>query len=230
MNKIIVIPARSGSKGVLNKNIKKLNGKELLVYSIETAKKIVPPIRIVVSTDSEEYAIIARKHGAEVPFIRPASIALDNSTDFELFEQLHKWFIINENINYDIAIHLRPTTPLRDINIINEAIEVFEEKKPDSLRSGHKAIESPFKWFMKDDEGYFKGLDPKLTPEDINMARQSFEPVYISNGYIDIFNLDNIIKHKSLHGEKMYIYETPLNYQVDSIEDFDFLEFKTNKK
>ena len=83
---------------------------------------------------------------------------------------------------------------------------------------------------MKDDEGYFKGLDSKLTPEDINMARQSFEPVYVSNGYIDIFNFDNIIKHKSLHGKKMYIYETPLNYQVDSIEDFEFLEFKTNKK
>ena len=85
MNKIIVIPARSGSKGVPHKNIRKLNGIELLVYSIETAKKIVPPIRIIVSTDSEEYAKIARKHGAEVPFIRPASIALDNSTDFELF-------------------------------------------------------------------------------------------------------------------------------------------------
>ena len=229
MNRIIVIPARSGSKGVLNKNIKKLNGKELLIYSIETAREIVPALRIIVSTDSEEYAEIARKNGAETPFIRPKSIALDNSTDFEVFEHLYNWFIINEKVKYDSAIHLRPTTPLRDINIVNHAIKTFEEKRADSLRSGHKATESPFKWFMKDSEGYFKGLDPTLTTEDINKARQQFEPVYIPNGYIDIFNLGNIDKYKSLHGKKMYIYETPLCNQVDSIEDFNFLEFKTSR-
>lgn len=230
MNKIAVIPARSGSKGVVNKNIKKLKGKELLVYSIETAKKISPTVRVVVSTDSEEYALIAKENGAEVPFIRPKSISHDRSTDFELFEHLYNWFILNENIVYDVAIHLRPTTPLRDDIIVEDAIKVFEEKKPDSLRSGHKATESPFKWFMRDEEGFFKGLKPELTPKLINNPRQIFDSVYVSNGYIDLFNLSNISKYKSLHGEKMYIFETPFSWQVDSIEDLEYLEYQINKK
>ena len=220
---IAVIPARSGSKGVVNKNIKKLGEHPLIAHTILFAKKLNAFSRIIVSTDSQKYADIAKSYGAEIPFLRPASISDDQSYDYDFFCHLIKELKLkNEHL-----AHLRPTTPIRDIRVVKDAISFFNDNPmASSLRSGHKASETPFKWMMKDYNGYFKPLREGLTSSDINNPRQSFEDVFITNGHIDIVKSDFIIKNKELHGDKMIVFETPVTYQVDSKEDFDFIEYK----
>ena len=152
---IAVIPARSGSKGVPNKNIKILAGIPLLAHSILFAKKIKSIRRIIVSTDSIEYSKIAKYYGAEVPFLRPKEISKDDSIDLDFFLHL----IDHLKIKNEDLIHFRPTTPLRDFETVVEAIKIFENSRhATSLRSGHKAPETPFKWMMRDSRGFFKPL------------------------------------------------------------------------
>ena len=227
MNIIAIIPARSGSKGVPGKNITPLAGYPLIAYSIAAAKMVPEVSRVIVSTDSEEYAAIANKYGAETPFIRPKDISNDKSTDIELFLHALNWFHTNEKYIPDYILHLRPTTPLRDPVVINDALQlILHSKEATSLRSGHAAPESPFKWFLKDEGGYFKGLRPGLTSEEINFPRQSFPTAYISNGYIDVLIGPYIKETQRLHGDKMMIFESPFCGQVDTIEDFQYLEYQ----
>ncbi len=113
-NVIAIIPARSGSKSVTDKNIKLLSGHPLIAYSIVAAKLSKEIKRVVVSTDSEEYAEIAKKYGAEVPFIRPEIYSKDSSTDRDFFIHAMNWFKDNENTLPEYWVQLRPTTPLRN--------------------------------------------------------------------------------------------------------------------
>ena len=103
---IAIIPARSGSKGVKNKNIKLLGDKHLIAFSILAAKKIPEVERIIVSTDSEEYAEISRNYGAEVPFLRPKKFADDNSTDLDVFSHIIEWFNKKSSPIPELFIHL----------------------------------------------------------------------------------------------------------------------------
>jgi CMP-N,N'-diacetyllegionaminic acid synthase len=228
MSLVAIIPARSGSKGVPGKNINLLGGIPLFAFSIIAAKMMKGVDRIVVSTDSEEYARIANSYGAETPFLRPNDISGDKATDFELFKHALEWFDLNENFNPDFFVHLRPTTPLRDPSIMNNALDLFMKKKAEasSLRSGHAAPESPYKWFLKDENDYFKGLRDDLTPEKINLPRQSFPPVYVPDGYVDILKSAVIINENTLHGDKMLVFESPHCVEVDTIEDFKYLEYQ----
>jgi CMP-N,N'-diacetyllegionaminic acid synthase len=127
---LCIIPARSGSKGVKHKNIKMFKGKPLLSWSIEQAKqcKFSKNMKIIVSTDSEKYAEIARKYGAEVPFLRPVQISDDLSTDYECIKHCIEWINKNEKYAPDIILQLRPTQPCRKIEDINECLEIFIEK------------------------------------------------------------------------------------------------------
>lgn len=229
---IAIIPARSGSKGVPGKNIKLLGGIPLFAFSIIAAKMMPSVSRVIVSTDSEEYAQIAKKYGAEVPFLRPNEISGDKSTDFDLFLHALNWFKENENFIPEYIIHLRPTTPLRNPQMMEEAVKLFFENKnlASSLRSGHSAPESPYKWFLKDDNNYFKGLRDDLTPEKVNLPRQSFPSVYIPDGYIDILKSSVILTTGTLHGDKMLVFESPFCVEVDTKDDFEYLEFQIKKE
>lgn len=229
---IAIIPARSGSKGVPGKNIKLLGGIPLFAFSIIAAKMMPSVSRVIVSTDSEEYAQIAIEYGAEVPFLRPNEISGDKSTDFDLFLHALNWFKENENLIPEYILHLRATTPLRNPQIMDEAVKLFFENKnlASSLRSGHSAPESPYKWFLKDDNNYFKGLRDDLTPEKVNLPRQSFPSVYIPDGYIDILKSSVILDSGTLHGDKMLVFESPFCVEVDTKDDFEYLEFQIEKE
>jgi CMP-N,N'-diacetyllegionaminic acid synthase len=232
MSMIAIIPARSGSKGVPGKNIKLLGGIPLFAFSIIAAKMMPSVSRVIVSTDSEEYAQIAIEYGAEVPFLRPNEISGDKSTDFDLFLHALNWFKENENLIPEYILHLRPTTPLRNPQIMEDAVKLFFENKnlASSLRSGHSAPESPYKWFLKDENNYFKGLRDDLTPEKVNLPRQSFPSVYIPDGYIDILKSSVILDSGTLHGDKMLVFESPFCVEVDTKDDFEFLEFQIEKE
>lgn len=226
-----IIPARGGSKGVPGKNIRLLGGYPLIAYSIAVSRLVKGISRTIVSTDSPEIAVIAKKYGAEVPFLRPAELAGDKSQDIEFVLHAINWFQQYEQKIPDYLVHLRPTTPLRDPLIIDRAItEIMNNSDATSLRSGHPAAESPFKWFLRDSDGYFKGILPEYSNDQINAPRQFFPTVYIPDGYVDVLKISFIIESHSLLGNKMIGFVSPVCSEVDTIEDFEFLEFELTKK
>ncbi len=120
-----LIPARGGSKGVPRKNIRLLGEFPLIAYSIAACKLSSRISRIIVSTDDEEIASIARTYGAEVPFLRPKEVSGDNSTDYEFVQHAIDWFLEHEGTVAEYLTHIRVTTPLRDVRIIDDAIDIF---------------------------------------------------------------------------------------------------------
>ena len=224
MKNIALIPARCGSKGVPNKNIKLLGDTPLIAYSILTALSSEFIDRVIVTTDSEEIAIIAEKYGAEVPFIRPSEFAQDDSTDFDFINHFINWLTLDENYN---IILLRPTTPLRDSAVIDCAIKIFENAPiATSLRSAHLCSESPFKWFLKKGD-YFTGINTG-DMDIINGPRQNFPDVYVPNGYVDIIN-SSIVWNGRIYGANVLAYETPVAHEVDTLDDFKLLEYEVKQ-
>ena len=188
---IAIIPARAGSKSVIDKNIKNLSGFPVLAYSIAAAKLSKRINRVIVSTDSNHYASIAKEFGAEVPFLRPKKYSSDKSIDREFFLHAIDWFKNNEKQIPKVFVHLRPTTPLRLPKIIDDAIDNFlENRQASSLRSAHIAPESPMKWFIKE-KNYFKSF---VNVEISNLPKEMFKETYIPNGYIDIVKTSELIK------------------------------------
>jgi N-acylneuraminate cytidylyltransferase len=222
MNNIIaIIPARAGSKTLMDKNIKLLSGHPLIAYSIAAAKLSKKIERVIVSTNSKKYADIAKRYGAEVPFIRPDKYSTDTSTDKDFLVHAMSFFK-----NYEYWVHLRPTTPLRNIEIIDKAIkEIVNDKHVTSLRSGHKAPESPLKWFIKK-ENYFKGL---IENENYNLPKEAFEQVYIPDGYVDILKSSFVMNNNKIHGDKMIGFESPVCTEVDSLEEFNYIQYQLDK-
>lgn len=239
MKILCIIPARSGSKGIKNKNIKMLGDKPLLAWSIEQAKKCKYDMKIIVSTDSEVYKKIAIKYGAEVPFLRPEKISQDLSTDKELLLHATKWLKDNENYESDFIVQLRPTYPTRDIEILNECIKIFIEKRNqfDSLRTVIKFNKSPYKMYRieKTNEGEdnlkplfsYLNLGSSIIAEPYNRCRQELPDTYLHNGYIDILN-SSLLNNYSISGDKIIPYVMSANecYDIDTEKDFKIVEKK----
>ncbi|SFW56546.1 cytidylyltransferase domain-containing protein [Cellulophaga fucicola] len=130
-----IIPSRSGSKGFKDKNIKELGGKPLMAYSIDFAKKLGVD-KIICSTDSGEYAKIAQKYGAEVPFLRSSKASADNAMEEDILEDLYKCFDRHDMLYPDIIVWLRPTFVFRDLDIIKKAIStLIEEEEISAVRT-----------------------------------------------------------------------------------------------
>lgn len=219
-----IIPARSGSKGVKNKNIRLLNGFPMIAYTIAAAKLSQNIDRVIVSTDSEEYAEIARKYGAETPFLRPAEISGDTATDIEFMEHAISWLYENEGSVPEYWVHLRPTNPLRDCSVIEKAVaEFLADDTADSLRSAHLADVSPFKWFLRTEDGYYKTFTG-ISLDEANKPRQAFPDVFIPDGYVDMLRTSYIVKNHLMHGKRMIAFRSPDSVDVDNVRDFIELE------
>lgn len=228
---IAIIPARSGSKSIKDKNLIKLQGFPLLAYSIAAARLSKNIDRVIISTDSTAYADIAKKYGAEVPFLRPASLATDQSVDRDFMIHAMSWFEENEDDCPEYWVHLRPTTPLRDPVFIEKAVNMIKEKSGStSLRSAHKCPESPFKWFRKNKQGFLCALTTDETELDrFNLPRQAYPDVYIPDGYVDIVKSSFMLNSELMHGNQVLAYESPVCTEVDSVEEIERLEFEVNK-
>ncbi len=222
MKKIIaLIPARGGSKGVKDKNIREVGTFPLIAYSIAVALLSKWIGKVTISTNSLKIGRIAKGYGGEFSFLRPEKAASDTATDIEWVEHALEWLKKNENYVPDLIIHLRPTTPLRDVKSLNLAITKFLQcPEATSMRSVHVQEESPYKMFIKDDD-YLKPFMIHGTGEFYNLPRQAFPHVYAPNGYIDILR-PSIIKKGSLHGNKILSFETPKVIEVDS--EYNLLE------
>ena len=232
MRTLAIIPARGGSKGIPRKNVCILGGYPLIAYSIALAAMSEQIERVLVSTDSEEIAAIARYYGAEVPFLRPSLHSQDNSTDRGFLLHAMSWFKDNNENLPEYWVHLRPTTPFREASIVDQAIlQIMNNPDSTSLRSGHTAPESPFKWFQRDDNGYFKGiLKDESRVEYYNLPRQDFPAVYIPDGYVDILKASFVLNSENLHGERMLGFVSPVCHEIDTENDLELLEFQLQKK
>ena len=221
-NVVAIIPARSGSKGVVDKNIRLLGGHPLIAYSIVVARLANEIDRIIVSTDSEAYADIARKYGAEVPFLRPGEISGDNSTDYDFIKHALDWMQNEEGLIPNYLVHLRPTTPLREIKIIDNAVRyMMKNNDATALRSAHKTHLTPYKMFKLNGEYMRPFLSYEKVKEFYNLPRQFFEDAYIPNGYVDIIR-PSIVKNTGLlHGDRIKLWETEEIPDIDTTADFN---------
>jgi CMP-N,N'-diacetyllegionaminic acid synthase len=227
---VALIPARAGSKGVPNKNIRMLGGHSLLDWSIAACKRSNLIDRVIVSTDSIDYQERCRRSGAEVPFLRPAEISGDMSTDFEFVAHALDWFAANGG-EPDYIVHIRPTTPIRSPEIINSAISAFQASPSSTaLRSVHEMSESAYKTFEIDSAGRLKRVGTESTALDVaNNARQQFPPTFSANGYVDVLSTAFIRKHGLLHGDRVLPFITATVTEVDTEEDFAFLEYQLSR-
>lgn len=220
MNVLAIIPARSGSKSVKDKNIRLMNGKPMIAYSIEHALSSKLINRVIVSTDSPVYADIARKCGAEVPFLRPDEISTDTSLDIEVFEHALNFLKDNEDYTPDVVVQLRPTYPIRNVEDIDKMITMLmEDDSLDSIRCIAPAKEIAYKmWFLNDDGT----ISPILTdiPEAYNMPRQELPKIYYQNACIDVMRPDVITRHHSMSGKKIKGYIMEHNFDIDTEEEF----------
>lgn len=223
---VALIPARSGSKGVPHKNIKNLGGYTLIDWSIRACLKSRLIDRVIVSTDSKEYADLAVKLGAEVPFLRPAEISGDRSTDFDFVLHALNWFASHGG-EPDLLVHIRPTTPFRSPDLIDQAVEAFRsQSKATALRSVHEMSESAYKTFELSPEGQLKRLGAESTALDsANNARQQFPPTFQANGYVDVLSSNFVRSHGLIHGDWVVPFITPAVVEVDCEDDFAHLEF-----
>src|SRR5690349_22298410 len=143
---LALIPARGGSKGIPRKNIRSFAGYPLIVWSIAAAKQASSVTRVIVSTDDEEIASVAREYGAETPFLRPAEFAQDNTTDLPVFEHALQWLETNENYQPEVVIQLRPTSPIRPKDCIESAVRILlEHVDADCVRGVVPAGQNPHK-------------------------------------------------------------------------------------
>lgn len=225
---IAIIPARSGSKSVKDKNIRLIDGKPMMAYSIEHALQASCIDRVIVSTDSENYADIAREYGAEVPFLRPKEYATDTSLDIDVF--LHALSFLKEKEGYEpeLVVQLRPTYPIRSIRDIENMVQYMKEHKDvDSMRCIAPAKEIPYKMWFQDEKGM---LSPVMTeiPECYNMPRQQLPKVYYQNACIDVVRAKVITEQHSMSGKCIAGYEMQENFDIDTEEEFkraaDFLK------
>jgi N-acylneuraminate cytidylyltransferase len=230
-NVVAIIPARCGSKSIKDKNLSNLYGYPLLAYSIAAAKLAKQIERVLLSTDSEHYAEIGQRYGAEVPFLRPAVLSGDTSTDRDFMLHAMQWVHENEGQIPEYWVHLRPTTPLRDPAHVGAAVQMLVNRpEATSLRSAHVAPESPFKWFRFNESGFFISLTSEDTCLDkYNLPRQSYPQAYIPDGYVDIVKSSFVVNSGQLHGSKVLGYESPYCTEVDSQDELDLLDFQLRK-
>lgn len=225
---IAIIPARGGSKGLPGKNIKPLNGKPLIVYTIEAALASDYISEVILTTDSDEIASVAQKAGATIPFMRPAELAGDKSKAIDVYiytiERLKK----EKAIEVHDFIVLQPTSPLRLKEDIDASIQLFRQKKADSVISVTEASHPPV-WAKKINS---KGILTDYFPEySTNINRQEIEPAYMPNGAIFIFKYSLLKDKYRYYFSRTYPYIMPAerSVDIDSQLDFDFAEFLLSK-
>jgi CMP-N,N'-diacetyllegionaminic acid synthase len=229
---IAIIPARSGSKSIKDKNLALLGGYPLISYSIVAAKLSRRINRVILSTDSERYAEIGRRYGAETPFLRPAEYCSDKSTDQEFMAHAMQWSRDSEGHLPELWVHLRPTTPLRDPMHLDAAVTALESRpEATALRSAHPSPESPFKWLRRNEAGYLTALTTDETNLDrFNLPRQSYPTAFIPDGYVDIVRSSFVLEGSLLHGDRVFGFESPYCTEVDSVEELELLEFQLHKQ
>ena len=221
-NKIwAIIPARSGSKSIKDKNLKKIAGRSLIEHSIRSAKQINQVEKIIFSSDSKKYLKIANKIGVDILHHRSIKASKDYSTDLDFFKDFIKNYSIKDLP--DFFIHLRPTTPIRKKSILTDAVKLFlkNHNKFTAMRSVSKMSESSFKTFIIKNSKLCS-INNNFKLDFFNNPKNNFPKTYFPNGYIDIVKTKNILKN-FIHGNKVLPYL--INDRVVDIDTLDDLKY-----
>lgn len=199
---LALIPARGGSKSIPRKNIRPFAGHPLIAYSIAAARAAETVTRVIVSTDDEEIAAIARQYGAETPFLRPADCAQDKTPDLPVFLHALEWLAENEDYHPEIVVHLRPTSPLRRVTHIDGAVyRLIERPDADAVRTVCVPFQNPFKMWKIGPDGLMQPLMDIGVPEPYNQPRQALPEVYWQTGYVDAAWADTLLTKNSMTGD-----------------------------
>ena len=223
MKRIAIIPARSGSKGLKDKNIKLLYGKPLLAYTIQAAINADIFDTIIVSTDSKEYASIAKKWGAEVPFLRSPELSNDNASSWDVIKDVINMYRENGEV-FDIITLLQPTSPLRTVEDIKEAYNLFINRDANTVVSVCQTDHSPL---LTNTLPMSLSMGDFVKPELLNLPRQKLPKYYRINGAIYIIKHDFLINSSNLYKEKSYasIMNKENSVDIDDETDFKYAEF-----
>ncbi len=227
MHKIVtVVPARGGSKAVVNKNVRNLCGQPLIAYSILDSIRTKQIQETYVSTDCPDTAQIAVQFGAEVPFLRPEKYAKDNSPDIEWAKHFLEWYNYKYETYPEYIVHLRATTPFRDLKVISKAIDLIKKHPESTSLVSVEDYPEVFKTFTLDKNHPY--LVPMFDLKFHLMPRQTLEATYLPNGYVDILKSETILSN-SFHGDKILAYKVPNVPEIDTEEDLEYAEFVGNK-
>ena len=226
---LAIVPARGGSKGIPRKNIRLFAGYPLIAYSIAAALQAKTVTRTIVTTDDEEIAEIARRHGAETPFLRPAELAADLTPDLPVFQHALAWLAGHENYHPGIIVQLRPTIPIRPLEIVDRAVRLLlDHPEADSVRGITLAHQTPFKMWLL--EGEDKPIRPLTTvpgiDEPYNSPRQVLPAAYSHTGLIDTMRPETILKLNSMSGRTILpiLFGPAYSTDLDTPDDWRLAE------
>ena len=223
---IAIIPARCGSKGLPGKNIRDLHGKPMIAYTIKKALESKYIENVIVSTDCKEIEEVAKKFGAKSHFLRPEELALDDSKAIDNY--IYTVDRLNSNFGYNIKnfIVLQPTSPLRVVDDIDDAVDIFQRKNADSVVSFTEEYH-PIEWHKYlTEEGKFENIFNERL-----LNRQEYKPSYFPNGAIYVFKYE-LIKRNLYYSDNSYAHIMPRHRSVDidTLEDFQYAEFLISQK
>lgn len=223
---IAIIPARGGSKGLPGKNIKEMCGKPLIAYTIEAALAAKSIDHVILSTDDEEIAAVAKKYGAEVPFMRPAELASDTAMAVDNYIYTIGRLEEEWNTTIDSFVVLQPTSPLRISEDIDGAVQLFNDRKADSVVTYVKEAHPVF-WHKKIDEN--NKLEDLFEGTIAN--RQDLPTTYYPNGAVYVFSTA-MIRQRKYYTDKSYAYIMPRerSVDIDFLDDFKYAEFLMQNK
>jgi YrbI family 3-deoxy-D-manno-octulosonate 8-phosphate phosphatase len=226
---LAIVPARGGSKGIPRKNIRLFAGYPLIAYSIAAGLQAETVTRVLVTTDDEEIAEVARRFGGETPFLRPAELAGDRTLDLPVFQHALTWLAEHENYHPDAIVHLRPTTPVRPPDLVDHAVHILlAHPAADSVRGITPAHQNPFKMWLL--EGEDKPIRPLTTvpgiDEPYNAPRQTLPAAYAHNGLIDAMRPDTILKLNSMSGQTILpvLFDPAYSADLDTPDDWQRAE------
>lgn len=215
---LAIVPARGGSKGIPGKNIKDFARFPLIAYSVVAGLQSKFVTRVVVSTDDEEIAQVARQYGAEAPFLRPAEFAQDDTLDLPVAKHCLDWLAANENYRPEALVWLRPTSPIRPLDCVDEAIRLLlDHPEADSVRGVVPAGQNPYKMWTIDEQT--KKMIPLLCVEGIrepyNAPRQALPDVYWQTGHIDAIWTKTVLEKHSMTGDTILPLMIDPHFTVD---------------
>ena len=224
---LAIVPARGGSKSLPRKNLRPLAGHPLVAYSIAAGLQSTSVSRVVVSTDDEEIAEVSRRYGAEVPFLRPQALALDDTPDLPVFQHA-LGSLATDGYKPDVVVQLRPTSPLRPSDCIDQAVEILlAREEADSVRGVVQSGQNPFKMWRIRDDGRMTPLLADGAREAYNMPRQKLPSTYWQTGHVDAVRPRTILEKGSMSGEFILplVLDPRYSIDIDTLRDWERAEW-----
>jgi N-acylneuraminate cytidylyltransferase len=203
---LAIIPARGGSKSIPHKNIRPFAGHPLIACSIAAGLAARTVTRLIVSTDDEEITAVARRYGAETPFLRPAECSQDATPDLPVFQHALRWLAENEGYAPEVVVQLRPTSPFRRVAHIDEAVtRLLTDPAADAVRTVCSPFQNPYKMWRIGGDGYMHplGVELGMPVEPYNQPRQALPDVFWQTGYVDATRPSVILEKNSMTGSRI---------------------------